>query len=205
MSEYRDILVQLAVRGAVAALPFGLGWLILARWGGNWGEAELAVVGFGLLMLAALIVAPPLARLIGEPAGGLFYPVRRESRPPPLYSVGEARRKRGDFSGAIRHYREIARNYPQELRPYVEMIDIAILDLKDVALADAVLQRGLATLKREEDRAVLREMHRNSLSRLKGADGRPADAPARRRIPFRGAGAQPEEGPSGESPPRRGP
>ena len=49
----------------------------------------------------AIIVASPLARFIAEPAGELFYPIKRSSKPAPMYSIPQAKRAKGLYEEAM--------------------------------------------------------------------------------------------------------
>lgn len=138
----------------------GLGWWLLATASGGFGATPRLLFGMGFIVMAAIVVAAPLARLIAEPTGNLFYPAKRRSRPLPMYSIPQAKRKQGHYEEAIAGFEQIAADYPGEVKPYIEMVDIAIMDLKDPDRAKAIFQRGVATLKKHEDQETLARMYR---------------------------------------------
>jgi hypothetical protein len=166
MKDYRSALIALAWRALPAAALGGGGWYLVATAEGGVGALPQLLAAMGLFLAAALLLARPLAALVGESAGGYLYPDRPLERPMPPYGIPEALRKRGEYAEALAQYRAIAAQYPQELRAYVEMIDLAIVDLRDRNLALAVLQQGLDALERQDDREALLRLHAGISSRL---------------------------------------
>ena len=155
------------MRFILAALFFWLGWYFLIH--GNIGGAFIGCAAF---IMGAVIVAAPLAELIAEPAGNLFWPSARYDRPQPAYSIPQSKRARGLYEEAMAGFEEIAGEHPQEVQPYVEMIDIAIVNLHGPERAKAILQRGFFILKKDEDREALVRMYCAITTRL---NSRPAN------------------------------
>lgn len=155
MTNYRDILKSLAWRALLAAPFFVVGLRCMA-----------SVLSPLFIVAGAIIVAMPLARFIAEPIGGLFYPVRRLSRKLPMYSIPQSKRAKGLYEEAIAGFEKIAKEYPRETQPYIEMIEITIVDLKDPERANRVYQHGMSRLKKVEDREMLERMYNAIRSRL---------------------------------------
>ena len=155
MNNYPSILKALAWR-ALIALPF----FVMGITGG------LGLFSPFLIVIGGIIIGAPLARLIAEPSGSLFYPGTRTGKVEPVYSVPESLRKKGDYEEAMAGFEAITISHPDEVKPYIEMIDIAVMDLRDANRADDIYRRGMATLGKEEDRKVLTGMHRAIRSRL---------------------------------------
>jgi len=166
MNDDGGILRKIACRGLPALLVFGAGWFLLSRAVGGWGAAPQLLLGLACIVLAAIIAGPPLARLLAEPTGSLFYPIRRYDRPLPMYSVPAARRKEGRYEEAMQGYRDIAERHPGEVKPYIEMIDIAVTDMQDPDKAEAVFHQGLEALRKDDDRQALHKMYHALRSRL---------------------------------------
>ncbi len=99
------------------------------------------------LLIGGFILGPPIARLISQPVGGLFHPDNATGIPPPQYSMAKAKRSKGLFEEAFDEYRKISDQYPEEIKPYLEMIDIAILHLKDRKRAERIYEKALVNLK----------------------------------------------------------
>ena len=110
-------------------------------------------------LAGAVIMAPLIARLISEPFGKLFYSGEEFDRPQPMYSVPEGKRKKGLYREAFDGYLQIAREYPRELKPHLEMLKIAMLDLKDKEQGDLVFQQAIAALDDKEARDALLKMY----------------------------------------------
>lgn len=83
------------------------------------------------MIMGSIIIAFPLAELIAEPTGNLFWPSDRFDRPQPAYSIPQSKRARGLYEEAMAGFEKLAEEHPQEVQPYVEMIDIAIVNLHD--------------------------------------------------------------------------
>ena len=134
----------------------GLAWWLL---GGLSGSALMAtprlLMGMACLVGAAGIIALPFARLIAGPAAHFLFPGMRFSRPQPMYSVPKSMRARGMYEDAMMALGEIAQEYPGEPQTYMEMIDIAIVELGDAERAAAIYEQGMSTVKKEQDREVL--------------------------------------------------
>lgn len=151
------------------------------------GAAEADPLGRGLLggmasmvalLLGALIVASSIAQLLAEPWGSLFFPGAQFDRPQPMYGIPEARRKEGRYEESFAGFAEIVREHPQQLRAYIALIDVAIVDLKDVARAETVLQEGLSRLRERADREQLIACFEHSRSMLHNQrDGLPEREP----------------------------
>ncbi len=63
----------------------------------------------------------------------------------------------------------IADEYPDEVKPYIEMIDIAIMDMQDADRANEIYRRGISLLKAQEDKESLASMYSAIRSRLESA------------------------------------
>ncbi len=123
-------------------------------------------MGSSSIILGAIILAFPLARLVAEPGGNLYWPGKELDRPQPMYSIPQAKRARGLFDEAMAGFQRIASEYPEEVKPYVEMIDIAVVDLRDKDMAAAIYRRGISVLKNDDDREALKRMYLGISSRL---------------------------------------
>lgn len=117
------------------------------------------LAGYPFWILAACIWAFPLAELLSRPLGSFLLPGDRYSRPQPMYSVPEALRKQNRIQESFDAYQKIARSYPREVRPWVEMIRLAHLELKQPDLTEAVFLEGLRELKGVQRKEELTRMH----------------------------------------------
>ncbi|NQU38559.1 MAG: hypothetical protein HQ523_01250 [Lentisphaerae bacterium] len=157
----------LAARTGIAVLLFGGGWLLLAKASGGWAATPQLLLGMSCFVAAAIVIAPPIARLLAEPSGSLFYPRIPATRVQPMYSIPQANRKKGLTQESFDGFNTIAEEHPQDIEAYIEMMDIAMRDMKNAALAASIFQHGMATLKDEKARASLTTMYKAISSRGK--------------------------------------
>ncbi|HOU21518.1 MAG: hypothetical protein KBC66_00425 [Kiritimatiellae bacterium] len=153
---------------ALAALVLGV-WILLRA-----TNPIQMLVGLLFFLVAAILVAGPIARLLAEPTGNLFWPRRYYNKPQPMYGIPQSRRAKGQLEEALAEYEKIAADHPDEVRPYLEMIDVAIHDLRDADRANAIFQNGLARLKNADDKDLLAKTYAEIRTRL---DTRPLHPP----------------------------
>lgn len=106
-------------------------------------------------MAGAVVLARPISAILAEPWGRLYYSQAKFDRPQPIYSIPETHRARGRYKEAIAGLEAIAQEHPDEVRPHLMMIDIAVKNLKSAALARSYYKRGLAALTKPESKAEL--------------------------------------------------
>ena len=161
-AEFRQFLVSLLKRAIPAGACFVGGiWILL----GSWNVAQM-LLGYLLFLVAAILVSGPLARWLAEPAGSLLWPRRYYDKPQPMYGIPQSRRAKGQLEEAIAEYEKIAAEHPDEVRPYLEMIDVAIHDLRDADRANSIFQNGLARLKNADDKDRLAQAYAEIRTRL---------------------------------------
>ena len=166
--EYRDILGSLLRRAVPASLALALGTGILL----GTGNVLMMLVGFFFFLVAAIFLAGPIARWLAEPLGGLLGPKRYYDTPQPMYGIPQSRRIRGRPEEALAEYEKIAAAHPAEVRPWLDMIEIALTDLHDPERANAFYQRGLAALTRPDDRDHLARVYAATRDRTPPRPGR---------------------------------
>lgn len=158
----RRLMFPLAALGVAAWFLFGS------------GNAAGIFIGLFLFLMALVFLGPALARLFAEPAGNLFWPRRTFDRPQPIYSIPQSKRLKQQPEEALAGFARIAAEYPHELRPWLEMIDIALTDLHDPDRANAIFRDGIARLKKPADK--------DQLARVYAATRERQDPPPARRL-----------------------
>ena len=166
----KQLLPALLTRAILPGALFAVGTGMLL------GAADVAqmLLGFLLFLVAAILVSGPLARGLAEPTGNLFWPRRYYDKPQPMYGIPQSRRAKGQLEEALAEYEKIAAAHPDEIRPFVEMIDLAIHDLRDADRANAIFQNGLARLAKADDKDRLAQAYAETRTRL---DVRPPQPP----------------------------
>jgi len=181
LSTSKKQLLQRAITVLVVTILAMIGWfafigtanLAISSLGGMlWGIA----VWVGISCLIGYFASPRLAEIVCS----FFGATAKYSKPQPVYGIPEARRKEGRSRDAYDGFRAIATEHPQEVKAYIAMIDVAIIDMKDPTLAREALDSGLAALRDPKDHHALQTMYDAILTRLK-----PDTPPAPRVISLR--------------------
>lgn len=183
MSDQRETLILLGWRLLIALPLFTAG-----MWGRVFAEklggGALGTFATGLLcaasiLLGAIVLANPLARLLAEPFGGLFFSNARFDKPQPRFSIPAARRSEGKFEEALTGYAALIETHPEAAaRAYIEMLDILIVNLRDATRADTLYLEALEKLSAKSDREHLAKVYRDIRSRIESdRHGVPTRAP----------------------------
>ena len=170
MKDYRDILKRLFIHALLSAPFFWIGWRLIPAEGG-WGAVAPILGGMLCFVCGACLLAIPLAQAAAEPWGALYFPTRMPSGKRPMYGIPQSRRKKGRYEEAMAAYEAIEREYPTELRVYVEMMDMAVVDMKDLSRAERIHERGQLAIQNEDARRALDTMFRAISSRLHARRG----------------------------------
>ena len=165
----RAILAVLFKRFLPGAVAFALGIGVLL----GAGNAAQMLLGFLFFLVASIFVAGPIAQWLAAPMGSLFWPRKYYARPQPMYGIPQARRAKGQLEEALAEYENIAAAHPDEVRPWLDMIDLAVHDLKDARRANAIFQTGIARLNKPADQDALAQVYAEVLTRLDVRPQRP--------------------------------
>lgn len=101
----------------------------------------------GVLVVAAILMAKPLAGLIGELFSGLFMPGERFDKPPPMYSIPEGRMAKEDYAGALEAYAELAAEHPEEIAPHLRSMEIWMRIYRDPDSARTIRDNALLSIR----------------------------------------------------------
>jgi hypothetical protein len=88
----------------------------------------------------------------------------------PVYSMAEALVMKGQYAEAEAAYERIIAEFPDELKPHVDLITLAIVRLDDPELAAQLYARGMATLPTQERRDELARLYPILVSRRERHD-----------------------------------
>jgi hypothetical protein len=161
MGVYREIIREQIWR-VFAALPcFAIGYYVFC----HSGRAGM-LFSMPFAFAGAIIMVPFFTNLVAEPFRALFYPGERFKGPQPMYGQPASKRAWGEYEEAIRGYEELARKYPDDLKPYIEMLHIAAVDLRDEARAKAIFDKALTVLTKEDDKTRLKLICDDNISLL---------------------------------------
>ena len=166
MNEYKAIRKSLW-RQCLISLPFFLA--AFALFSGARGGSALGplLVASACLITGAIIVAIPVARLLAQPATGLFFPNDHFDKPQPIYGIPRTRRGKGLFEEAITEYEKLVEEYPEEIEAWIEMMEVAAIDLRDAARADEILEQAVEECAEESERGRLKEARERMRDRVR--------------------------------------
>jgi len=122
-------------------------------------------------LFGCVLIAPDIAGYFSRFMGNILWR-HREGKPQPLYSIPESLVAKGKYAEAEIEYEKIIQAFPDEVKPHVDMINIAIRWMNNGQLAEKLYQRGMSLLKNQADRDVLTEMYTSISTRLKKEDTR---------------------------------
>ena len=139
----------LILRGAGLVLCVGLWWWLSAKAQSKdqAGAMMLLLWSHAALLVAAIIMAKPIAGLIGDLMANLFMPGERHARPQPMYSIPEGRMVAEDYAGALEAYAQLAAGHPGEVVPHLRMMEIWLRHYKDPASARTIHRNALQSIK----------------------------------------------------------
>ncbi len=111
-------------------------------------ESLTAVLwGAALLVIGVVLFAPDLAGFSAGLLTGILWPSSHADETRPMYGIPESHAAAHRYPEACEAYEDIIRDYPQEAKPYVELIKIAFLHHRDEGMARSYLDRAAATLR----------------------------------------------------------
>ena len=111
------------------------------------GGMLLILAAHGVLVVAAILLAKPLAGLIGDWFSGLLVPRERFAKPQPMYSIPEGRMAKEDYAGALEAYAELAAQHPEEIAPHLRMMEIWLRIYRDPDSACTIRDNALLSIK----------------------------------------------------------
>ena len=161
--EERDALRRRVLRWAL-----GIPLLFSYLWVGFLSPL-LYVLSPVMMLLGSILIAPDISGFFSESFGHLLWP-KHEIEPRPLYSVPESLAVSGRYEEAEREYEKIIQEFPNEVKPHVDLINIAVLRLNDAELAEQLYRRGMGIIEKKEARERLTAMYDGIRQRLKSKD-----------------------------------
>jgi hypothetical protein len=117
------------------------------------------IILMATIVLAGVINSRPIARMLGHLFMMLIDPVQHYDRPQPSYGPARSKRRMREFDAAFLEYEKIIIEHPTEIQPYIEMMEIAMLDLHSPEKLDAIYEQGLNVIQNEDHRANLTRYH----------------------------------------------
>ena len=117
------------------------------------GGMPFVLAAHAALIAGAVLLARPLAGLLGDLMSNLFMPGERHTRPQPMYSIPESRMATEDYAGALGAYAALAAEHPEEIAPHLRMMEIWLRVYKDPESARTIRDNALLTIKGKKNKA----------------------------------------------------
>jgi len=141
---------------ALAVFGFSCWWMAEPVLSGNVIHAiPYVLVGFPLIVVAAIIATPQIATALADWVVDVFSASEKFDRPQPMYGIPQGLRKSRHYEEAMEAYGRIAEDYPDEIKPWLEMIEVALHELKDPARAELIYQKAVLQFEDEKNRERL--------------------------------------------------
>ena len=132
------------------------GWLI-AKWLLTAFLFPLAVfavilggpfIGMPILVLCSIVMgclwAPTIGAFISRPLTSLYEGGHMDAELEPMFSIAEARRKSGDYEGALAELRAQLEKFPTHFKLQLTLAEVQAVDLQDLASASQTIERLIA-------------------------------------------------------------
>ena len=144
--------LSLIIRIVIAVgLGAYLAWFLFA--GGKSDEAT-KLMGIGVAIFYGIVLfllfGFSFMQRVADKFGNLYMPPDENFQIVPEYSVAEARRKVGDYAGAVAEYRKVIAQWPTDVFAHVQIAEIAIEQLHDLSLAESELLSATAKAETED-------------------------------------------------------
>lgn len=151
----------------MASLVLGFGVYVISKGLAlpGWAGSPYFIFGMAAFVVASITMGMPMARVVAEFLGNLVYTSEHYSKPQPVYGIPEAKRLKGLFQESFEGYQKLSQEHPQELRAYIEMIDIALVEMKNPDLASSVYHCGMEVLEGQEAKEVLTRKYEEFVAR----------------------------------------
>lgn len=117
------------------------------------GGMVMFVAAHGVLIVAGIILAFPIAGFFGDLMANLFLPGERNNRPQPMYSIPEGRVAAEDYAGALQAYAELAAEHPSEIAPHLRMMEIWLRVYRDPESALTIRHNARLSIKGRGNKA----------------------------------------------------
>ena len=114
----------------------------------------------------ALLGSLLIAQVVGRFFANLLWP-HRKRKPKPVYGIPESLVFKGKYEAAEKEYEKIIQEFPNEVKPHVDLINIAVMHLNNGELAEQLYQRGMKLINDPEARETLSRMYAGIRTRLK--------------------------------------
>ncbi|MBI5385094.1 MAG: hypothetical protein HZA90_10450 [Verrucomicrobia bacterium] len=133
---------KLIVKWICTILVAGVLVFMLGSWGPSFGSAfavPFICVFFGICL--SVLWAPSIAQAVARPLTALFDGGLEEAEPEPLYSIAQAKRKKGQYQEALWEIQQQLDKFPNDITGQMMMAEIQAENLNDLEAAALTVHR----------------------------------------------------------------
>lgn len=160
LEERREFWTTIMRRGlGIPMMLFSYPWLGLL-------SPSLIIISPFLALLGCVLIAPDIAGYFSRIAGRLLWSGKAGDIRP-MYGIPESRAARGKYVEAEQEYEKIIQAFPNEIKPHVDMINIAVVRLNNAELAEQLYQRGMTLLQDPIAKETLTQIYDTIRTRIK--------------------------------------
>jgi hypothetical protein len=124
-----------------------------------------------LVVLGAILLSWDLSSFISGAFMNLIFP-RRDAEVKPMYGIPEALMAKGLYAEAEQEYEKIIREFPDEVKPHIDMLNIAVVRMNNPELAEKIFQKGMSVLKDPNAKQTLSTCYESIRTQLRMPEDR---------------------------------
>jgi len=132
----------------------------------------LSLIAVFPLVPVAYILGPPLAALVVDPVGSIFFPESSTQEINLMFSMPEARIMEGRYEEALELLKEMIPRDPQRLDVYMQIMSLAVNRMKQPDIAKEAFHVGIGKLKSLRKRRILAREYRRLMILFREKSGR---------------------------------
>ena len=109
----------------------------------------------------AFLIAIPIAELLSHFFPDFFSSHQWRVRPKPTFSIVRTLKKQGQFEEAMKQLHAMAQTDPQETDIWLEMLETALIDLRNRELGEQVFREAFSALEAQDKRELVQRYFHN--------------------------------------------
>lgn len=114
-----------------------------------------------ILPIIVVCLALPLIDVMTHFFPDFYYPTSNRKKPKPTFSMVRSLKKAHKFDEALTELRRMADLNPQEVDIWLELLEIALIDLKDVKQGELLFREAHSILENESKRQLVQRFYEN--------------------------------------------
>ena len=109
----------------------------------------------------AILISIPMRDLFSHLFPNVFFAYRWRDRPKPTFSIVRGLKKEHRYTDALAELHRMAEEESQEVDIWLEMLEIALIDLRDTILGEKIFREGISILETQSSRDMIQRFYSN--------------------------------------------